>query len=163
MNLKIKSTVACFVVLLSQMSMAKSENPPPAMAWGEPVDGVQLGIAMTNTVFHIPSTAAVSLTLTNGSRRGIKCNTTHAEQFVILLLTNNSGMSYEIGPKPAPGTGVVRHVTIKPGSQRTETIPVRFDQNFNPGVYVLRATRQLEFFKGSPVYVSGPLTLRLTK
>ncbi len=43
-----------------------------AMSWGRPVQAVQLSIAMTNSVFEVPSSTTVAAITTNGATNDIK-------------------------------------------------------------------------------------------
>jgi len=106
--------------------------------WGESVQGVQLSITIATNVFPVGSSATVESIIKNSSTNDISLLMS-AVNFNVLL-TNNTGKSNNL-IKPVVILYPRRFVTIKPGEESDESIPVTFGDAVEPGDYTLEATR----------------------
>jgi hypothetical protein len=116
--------------------IAQSSAHSDAISWGESVQGVQVSITMTSSVFQAGSHTTVMVVTKNSSTNYIY-PTWHFD----VLLTNGAGKLYRV--RTSKHLFVERRytVTIKPGEQNHEMIPVTFEENVEPGDYTLKATR----------------------
>jgi ankyrin repeat protein len=109
-----------------------------------PVQGVRLSIAMTNRVFEVPSSTAVTALTTNASSNAVMMDITLPPMNYRLLLTNRAGKCYDV-PAPFAGNGFSETVTLQPGETHMETIRIFFFGSIEPGDYTLMATRTVIF------------------
>jgi len=135
----------CFALLLPTRTPAQSTGDPAPAAWGPGVQGVQLSISLTNNVFQVGSSATVESVTRNSSTNDVSVDIFAPTDVFDVLLTNRAGKSYHI-TTPMAIRGFRQFVTIKPGAESSESIPVtfgraRFGDTVEPGDYTLFATR----------------------
>ena len=146
-----------FCLMLPARTQAQSTNHPEATDWGKSVQGVQLSITMTNNVFQAGSSTTVESVTKNSSTNDIVVDTFAPTAVFDVLLKNSAGKTYHV-TTPTPIIGPSHFVTIKPGEESAESIPVtfgktRFGDIVDPGDYTLRATRH--FSSSKEDYIHG--------
>jgi hypothetical protein len=139
----------CFALLLPTRTPAQSLGHPAAADWGPGVQGVQLSISLTNNIFQVGSSATVESVTQNSSTNDIVVDIFAPTVVFDVVLTNSAGKSYHI-TTPMRIRGPSQFVTIKPGDNSAESIPVtfgqtRFGDTVEPGEYTLLATRHFSF------------------
>ena len=147
------------------MSFAQSNGLSEATHWGESVQGVQLGIAVTNSIFSAPVATFVIAAITNGSTNVVKLDTRFLSYLYSIILTNDAGKSYTVSNK-LPLSGPSLFAELKPGDlyiESRERVQVNFPENIEPGDYTLIATRSLTLFDNGIRLVSNPLKIRIIK
>src|ERR1035437_394502 len=137
-------SIICTIILMAavgaNLCVAQANDSQAITNWGQIVQGVQLAITMTNSVFQVGSSSAVESVTTNSSTNTIIVDISAPTMNFGVLLTNDTGKSCRVTPRLAirePG----RPVTISPGGELSESIPVIFGKNIEPGDYTLKATR----------------------
>ncbi len=143
-------------------SFAQANGPTEAVEWGKSAQGVQLSIAMTNSVFMTPSSTMVTAATTNSSANEIRIDISFPTVIFDLLLTNNAGKIYHV-TTPLNIRGPRRIVTLKPGERRVDFIPTTFPANIELGDYTLTATRSFTFKDETFRLFSNGLRVQMVK
>jgi hypothetical protein len=137
-------------------------NSVRAADWGQSVQGVQLAITMTNSVFQVGSSSAVASVTTNSSTNTIIVDISAPTIHFDVLLTNDTGKLYHITTRMdirEPG----RLIMINPGEEQNESIPVTFGENIEPGDYTLKATRKFTLNGGKFTLESNSIKVTIIK
>jgi hypothetical protein len=140
-------SVIIVLVLVVVPARAGSGSDQEATNFGKSVQGVQLAITMTNSVFQVGSSSTVASVTTNSSTNTITVDISAPTIHFGVLLTNDTGKLYHVTTRldiREPG----RLVTINPGEEQSESIPVTFGENIEPGDYTLKATRKFSSSDG---------------
>ena len=129
---------------------------------GESVQGVQLSISMTNSVVKTPLSTTVTAVTRNLSTNEIRVDIAFLTVFFDIILTDDRGKLYHV-ITPVLVRGPREIVPLKPGEQRSDSIPVTFSEDIEPGDYTLKTTRSFTL-KGQEFHlVSNPLKIRIIK
>jgi hypothetical protein len=145
----LSAVVILGVVVVS--ARAGSESDQWAIKWGKSVQGVQLSIRMATNVFQAGSSTTVESVTKNSSTNDIVVDIFAPTIVFDVLLTNSTGKTYHV-TTPMAIRGPRHFVTIKPGEESAESIPVtfgktRFGDIVEPGNYTLWATRHFSSSK----------------
>jgi hypothetical protein len=136
-----------------------SDSDQEATNWGKSVQGVQLSIMMATNVFQVGSSTTVESVTKNSSTNDIVVDIFAPTMVFDVLLTNSAGKTYHV-TTPMMIRGPRHFVTIKPGEESAESIPVTFGDIVEPGDYTLRATRHFSSSKEDYIHeVEGAFTL----
>lgn len=152
----------CLAAVGSNICLAQSNNPAKSSDWGTSVHAVQLNITITNRVFRIGSSATVESTTKNSSTNDITIETSYPTVIFDLILTNGTGKTYHV-TTPRSIRGPRRLETLKPGQERSESIPATFEENIEPGDYILKAIRHFSSSTGEFALESNSIKVQLTK
>ena len=136
-----KILLPCFAAVFT----VQASNSQTITNWGESVQGVQLAITVTNSVFQIGSQATVLSVTKNFSTEVVKVDISAPTINFDVILTSSTGKLYHITTPTNIGYPTIFR-TINPGEERAESIPVtfgktRFGDTVEPGDYTLKATR----------------------
>ena len=137
-----------------------ASNSQAITNWGNSVQGVQLAITMTNSVFQVGSSSTVESVTTNSSTNTITVDISAPTMNLGVFLTNDTGKSYHV-TTPMMIRGPRQLVKIKPGEESAESIPVTFGENIEPGDYTLKATRHFSMNGKDFELVSNLLKVQL--
>jgi hypothetical protein len=165
----------CVVVLVMNISTAQPSGPTEATNWGKSVQGVQLSISVTNNVFRVGSSTTVASVTKNSSTNDITVDISAPTVEFDVLLTNGLGKLYHV-TTPMAIREPRQLVTIKPGGESFESIPVTFGETrlgdtVEPGDYTLLAMRYFSLSRGRFALVgsnsipleSNPIKVRIIK
>ena len=136
-----KILLLCFVAIC----MVRAGNSQTITNWGHSVQGVQMAITMTNSVFQVGAQAAVLSVTKNLSTEVVKVDISAPTINFDVILTSSTGKLYHVTTPTAIGYPTIFR-TINPEEERSESIPVtfgktRFGDTVEPGDYTLKATR----------------------
>jgi hypothetical protein len=146
----------CFAAVFT----VQAGNSQTITNWGESVQGVQLSITVTNSVFRVGSSAAVASVTKNSSTNVIVVDIFAPTVVFDLLLTSDTGKLYHV-TTPMKIRGPRQLVEIKPGEESAESIPMTFGENIEPGDYTLKATRHFSMHGKDFELVSNFLKVQL--
>ena len=129
-------------IIKANLCIAQPNSPGGAADWGK---SVQLLISVTNSVFRAGSSATITSVTKNSSTNSIIVDISSPTVNFDVLLANDSGKLYHI-TTPMMIRKPRHFVTIKPGEESIESIPVtfgktRFGDTVESGDYTLKATR----------------------
>ena len=159
MKLTMKYGTTLLAILGANLCAAQTNGPLQATVWGKSLQGVQLSISMTNRSVVAGSSSALVATVTNASRNVARLLVTLGEPEVELLLTNASGLRYNLTPQPADSSRL--SFELEPGKTSVSTTQAVIGKNIAPGDYTLTGTRWF-FANGSNLKLeSNPLKIQI--
>jgi hypothetical protein len=129
----------CLLVITANLDLAQTNDPAQLTTWGRSVQGVQLSIRTTNSVFKGGEEACIETIITNSATNAVLFFRTGRDTDFDVLLTNGSGSGYHLTPRFISGS--ISRVIINPTTQIAETIPLTIGTNIEPGDYTLQAYR----------------------
>src|SRR5665213_167728 len=136
--LKIIQALICMALIGGTQCVAQSNGPPAVTNWGKSVQGVQLGITMTNNVFRVGSSTVVESVTKNASANSITVNDSVPAASFDVVLTSRTGKLYHVLTlNPIMYPAILK--TIQIGEQIGKSIPVTFAANIPAGDYTLKA------------------------
>ena len=162
MKTQIVSVLICWAVFGANLSFAQSNGLSEATHWGESVQGVQLSISMTNRVVKTPLSTAITAVTRNSSTNDIRVQISFPMEFFDVVFTNDAGKSYDV-ITPSLIRGLREFGALKPGEQRSDSIPLTFSEDIEPGDYTLKATRSFTLKGQEFPLVSNSLKVRIVK
>ncbi len=166
MNMKTR----CLLLSLSVITLlglavasarAGSDSDQGATNWGKSVQGVQLSITMATNVLKLGSSTTVEAVTKNSSTNDIVVDMFPPTMVFDVLLIDSAGKSYH-ATTPTVIMGPLLFVTVKPGAESSESIPVtfgmtRFGDTVEPGDYTLFATRHFGFNQEDFIHLGNRL------
>jgi hypothetical protein len=162
MNNPILSVITILGLVVVSAHAGSDSGQETNINWGKSVQGVQLSITMTNNVFQISSSSTVESVITNSSTNAITVDISAPTIHFGVYLTNDTGKSYHVTPLlkiREPG----RLVTINPDGEQSESIPVIFEDNIEPGNYTLKAKRTFSSSDGNFTLESNSIKVTIIK
>jgi hypothetical protein len=160
MMMKATWALALVVIFGANLCTAQSNGLPATPKWGDSVQGVQLSITMTNSVFGIGTSTTVAAITKNSSSNEITIEISFPTVAFNILLTNDAGKSYRI-VTPFLIRGMRQFATLKPGEERIANIPVTFREDIEPGNYTLNASRHFTLNNEEFSLVSNALKVQI--
>lgn len=142
MNTKIALISICVIAAGATPCIAQANDSQSITNWGPSVQGLQLAITTTNNVFAVGSSSVVTAVIENSSTNPVTIEVSAPTLYFDVLLRNETGKSYHITTRMMIRSRV-RHVTVMPGKETVELIPVTFGKDIEPGDYTLTATRHV--------------------
>jgi hypothetical protein len=160
-------SVICAAILTANQCVAQSNNSQMAANWGQSVQGVQLEITMTNSVYQVGSSSVVASVTRNSSENAITIDISAPTVNYDVLLTSETGKLYHI-TTPLKIRELTKLVMINHGEEKSESIPVtfgvtRFGDAVEPGEYMLKATRKFVLNDKEYTLESNSLKVQIVK
>lgn len=153
----------CTIATGANLCAAQLNDVQSITNWGQSIQGFKLAIKMTNNVFKVGSPSVVTAVFGNSSTNSIIVDLTAPSLNFDAMLTNDTGRLYHIST-----TNIIlllprQLVTIEPGEQSVEDVPVTFGQEIEPGNYSLKAARTFTLNDSEFTLESNSIKVTLTK
>ena len=134
----------CLAIFIDHACPAQSISSKTVTNFGESANGVCLSIVLTNNVINVGSTT-IEATIRNLSTNVVSLIEFVGKPDFDIFLVTSFGNTFKLTPPtPLSGSRVPVPIVLKPGEIRNWTVSVTIGSEFQPGEYVLKASRRFK-------------------
>jgi len=151
----------CGAAFGTDQALAQSGGLIASVKWGKSLHNVQLSITLTNDNFKVHSPTIVTALTRNSGTNAVEMEVAFPAANFDLLLESATGRVYHV-VTPTLARGMLQFVTVNSREERTETIPVTFGEEIEPGNYTLKTIRFLGFKDEQFKVVSNVIKVKIT-